>query len=347
MLSEPPPSAPLYSGTPLNSAFSDDELATWYLQVESQWLSRNSPDRVVLSQRQDQTTLQSLQSISTNSFNYPMYAAFRIMLGRQLNATDSIEASYFGLTEWFQRRHMSITSSSPNAEQIMSPFLTCCLVTGTEDYTYDSQFHNAELNVRRVLVDNLDRRVSVLAGFRYVSNNEWFEVLDSNFTVLSGPTASLTGSEFQRAQVYNNLVGGQIGGDISEYLGPLALGVFARGGLFANLSKINVAHEQRLMGAINPASTAGTLTSSSTDLAGIFTAGLQGSFFITTGVFLRFGYDFHVIAGVAQAPNQLRPVTSTLDAAGNIVATNYVPGSFDHDGVLFLHGSSVGLEIAW
>lgn len=324
------------------------DLPSCYLQVEALWLIRDRTDRRLLSERSSQADPATpIQTLTTNSFDFQFAPGLKVLVGKPLDESHSVEVNYFGLNNWFQRETVSITTDTNLEEQTQSPFLGTTIVNGQQQFAYDSMLNNVELNLRREAAVSEYRMLSWLVGFRYLSLNESFSAVNEQVQLVDpmGQFIGTLSDERGRAQTYNNLIGLQVGADLTEAFGPMILGIHGTAGAYANLAKSTYTHRNIIDGTFNPDLSAGVLSQTNTDIAGVFTLGFDSVFRITNGISLRFAYEFFVATGLALAPDQAQPVVVQVDPA---VTVNFAPGNnFDQDGLIFLHGPSVGLLFVW
>lgn len=326
------------------------DLPGFYVEVDALWLMRDRPDRRSLAVRASQQDGTVLATLNTNAFDFEFGPGLRVLVGRPLDEVHSIEVLYYGLNNWFDRKALTINTDSNLDERITSPYLALAIVNGSQQFAYDSMFNNVELNLRREVDAGEYRTFSWLMGFRYLSLNESFAAVNEQ-ALLVDPFGQITGmvaDERGGAQTYNNLVGLQLGAELTETFGPMILGVHGTAGAYANFAKARYAHRYLIDGGFDSFDSAGASSRTNTDVSGVFTLGFDSVFRITSGISIRFAYEFLVATGLALAPDQAQPVTVQFDAAANQFVTTFAPGGgFDQDGLLFLHGPSIGFLFVW
>src|SRR5690606_11380966 len=142
----------------------------------------------------------------------------RVLVGRPLDERHSIEVLYYGLNNWFDRQALNIATESNLEERIRSPFLATSIVNGQQQFAYDSMFNNVEINLRRESPFGEYTTLAWLLGFRYLSLNESFAAVNEQTFLVDnqGQLTGTIGDERGRAQTYNNLVGMQLGAELTE-----------------------------------------------------------------------------------------------------------------------------------
>ncbi len=183
-------------------------------------------------------------------------------------------------------------------------------------YTYGSQIANVELNQRFKLYSfNPYRGLSWLWGVRYLH-------LADDLT-LTGSDLYTGGHEVLDWETKNNLIGAQLGLQWAWGWDRFQLSTEAKVGLFANV------YSQH--GADSGSGIAGFQSfdgsHSGTDLAAIFEFSVLLRYRITSRLWLRAGYQYYGVTGVALGPRQL----DGYDAAGSVG----------------LDGLSLGAEMTW
>jgi hypothetical protein len=224
----------------------------------------------------------------------------------------------------------------------------------TQDFSYQSmtwdystELYNAELNLRH----NLSRRITVLAGFRWLQLNEnlqgtipppdrilpiWkFDPHNNLFEVarienLRGiPTAGAF-PPFWNTSTTNNLYGLQLGAEGKLFdRGRLSIvGLIKVGGYWNHASESTGVSLEKV---VYP-------TGAKTDRAAFAgEAGLQCKYQFAVGLALKLGYQALWLYGVALAPGQIQKTYEIGPAAVTARGVNC------NSGVL-LHGVTAGLE---
>ena len=169
-------------------------------------------------------------------------------------------------------------------------------------WDYASRLYNAEVNVRW----NLWRRVTVLAGFRWVNLSEELE------GILLPPTPHGTGS-FWDTQTKNNLYGFQIGADAKLLeRNRFSIDGVLKAGIFDNhVEETTSVRMERIQFG----------ESDSTDhLAFLGEIGVQCKYQVTPRLSLKAGYEAIWLQGVALAPGQIPETycSRCLDPSGHL-----------------------------
>jgi hypothetical protein len=188
-------------------------------------------------------------------------------------------------------------------------------------YTYNSQVHNAEINMRLLFPSE-----SPYWAFGWLWGVRYFRLTD-DFS-LSGTDDEYQTTETLDYQTTNNLVGPQLGlhcvrgWDRFQLLSEAKLGVMAN---FYTQQGSDVASG-------NPSNfTPLSSSTNGTDASVLFEISIMARFRMTDYLWLRAGYQFYAVTGLALGPRQL----------------GTQPGSADRNGTICLDGLSLGLETAW
>lgn len=314
------------------------------------WLVRDRPPAVELSVRRSQTTLDTIEAASTSALGFQLEPGMRVLLGVHLNPTTSVEVSFFGLNDWTDSRSLTITATDNLTEESVSPFLGVAIVSGSQEFRYSSDVENIEVNLRRLLVDTDERRVSFLGGVRYLSLDERMVIANGTFNFVDPTTGAVTstvGTESGVANTHNNLIGGQIGGEILEYFGPLSFGLDGTMGLYLNPANANYFHILLADGVVLPEGSAGLISDSDTQIAGVFSLGLSMGYQVNRWFSMHAGYQMLLATSIASAADQARTLVFSTDPTTGADVTSFAPGKFERNEVLFLHGPSAGIRIVW
>lgn len=332
---------------------SSGKLPTYNIQADAKWLIRNRPPRIPLAARIDSATGSVQQTLDSDAFDMQMELGMRFLLGIPLSNDTIVEVSYWGLNDWFVGLLMSpiVPADDLTTEEIISPFLNGAIVSGNQIYNYGAEVHNLELNRRRLHVETKERSVSTLIGFRYFNDQEHVTAINEQNSelVVAGVPTGMFGGDEQRAQVYNNYVGAQIGAEGARYCGPFTFAAHGTAGAYANIAKVNVVHSATLDGEPDPTASAGGFSDEDVRGAGIFTLGTTMTTEVGSGVSVRVGYEFMFVTGNHFATSELRPLEVTgTDAMGNPTGFALAPGNpLARGDLLFMHGPWAGLEIRW
>ena len=195
------------------------------------------------------------------------------------------------------------------------------------DWDYSSRLYNAEVNMRW----NPWRRVTVLAGFRWVNLSEELE------GILLPPTQHGIGS-FWDTQTKNNLYGFQIGMDAKLLeRNRFSIDTVLKAGLFDNhVDETTSVRMDRIQYA----------ESAVTDgLAFLGQLGVQCKYQVTSRLLLKAGYEAIWLQGVALAPGQ---IAETYCQGGLDPWANYVQAlGVNCSSSVFYHGANAGLEYSF
>jgi hypothetical protein len=193
-------------------------------------------------------------------------------------------------------------------------------------WDYASRLYSAEVNVRR----SPWRRVTVLAGFRWVNLSEDLE------GILLPPTKYAKGS-FWDAHTKNNLFGFQIGMDAKLLeRNRFSIDGLLKAGIFDN----NVAEATSVrMERIQFGESAAT-----DDAAFLGEVGVQCKYRVTPRLSLKAGYKAIWLQGVALAPGQI----AETYCHGGLIQDTYVQAlGVNCSSGVFYHGATAGLEYAF
>lgn len=308
--------------------------------------------------------------LSTRSLDFNYQPGLRVNLGRYLgtdllNRTHSLEFMYFGLQEWNASNSIVGDLNAAFVQgkdgqfipaltgRIFSPFpLTTGGFNRAESMAIEnsSTFNNFEVNYRIRRGMRPGRKVgwpdgswtrectpswtpSMLAGIRYISFNDQFQWLSrGSFQDLStGETTPIEGD--YKTRTTNDLLGGQIGGDLVHRWCKGSLGFRAKVGLYGNAnqqySQVRTADRADLFELPN-----GDTHVRGYRMSFVGEFGFVGAWNFTPNFAVNASYDFLWLQGVALAPEQLSfhvPTTPQLLDSGSV----------------FLQGVSLGAEFKW
>lgn len=310
---------PELSNTALFTPVSDLSDENWYFQAEALFLRRNnqlSNQPVVLDNDTEETLL------TTGDLSSDIGYGQRFLLGRVLQENSALELSYFGVIDW----PASSTVTSPNNLDIPPD-----LVDPAKDFdnsvlmqvTNSSRLNNAELNWVRSLSGSAWNGTSVLAGFRYVSFNETF-----NIHSIDGDDG--TASDYN-IKATNNLFGAQLGGRVARRYCRWGWDATGKVGLFGN-----AARQQQFIGDDDNLTELRNTSANGGSVAFVGDINTSLVYQLSNDWALRGGYNLMWIEGAALAGNQL-DFSFTSDSGTGI----------NRLGGVFLHGANVGLEARW
>ncbi len=296
----------------------------FYAQAEALFFTRDSRlnDVPVVIQVTDEAnafpgaTLLTLGAVGGNNSD----PGLRLTFGWFVDDCRAWEVTYFGLWDLGG----AATVNGPNNLAIPGDLGLASLdffAADTITLTYNSRLNNAELNHVWLRGNNL----SLLAGFRYVSLEDALNLQ---------ATDADTGTSNYNVTSRNNLYGGQVGARWARAQAWRRFGfdTTAKAGLFYNDASQTQFVEDFPGGGffLRPA-----VSSSGDALAFVGDINLSATYQLTNSWFVRLGYNFLWIEGVAVAPGQF----DFTDTPASGTATNF-------DG-LFLHGVNVGFEGRW
>jgi hypothetical protein len=259
----------------------------------------------------------------------------------------SIELGYLGLLQQHQETLRVGANPTTPSGALVSRFVSR---GGSDSYqpvlypfdyatvntlTYRSRFDSAELNLRYSTQASKRMPLDVLAGVRYMKVQENFDIFAAN----TGPAlpglvnASATGLYSTRTD--NDLIGLQIGGDLSYRLtSHWSLMGRGRGGLLVNSASQRSNLNGTLVATGNPYSETGT--GSGVGMASLFEFGLHTNFQISDNLSLMLGYQGLYLNDLSTAPRQFQWNTDLGSRNG-----------LDRHGSLFFFGPAAGIEWRW
>ncbi|MDX1947318.1 MAG: BBP7 family outer membrane beta-barrel protein [Pirellulaceae bacterium] len=280
--------------------------------------------------------------LQTDNLDFDLESGFRFTALGQIGPASSVEFTFYGL--FFYDDQQTVFSANNDLYSVVSDFgqLPAGGFAETDEsdlqsIRYKSQFDNFEVNYRqRWQAPNCRYQGSWLAGIRYFK-------LKEDFNYLTQSTANGTVLNPRNAQFYtnshNNLIGGQIGGDMWICLIPgLRMGGEAKFGVYGNHYNVD--------NTIRADSTDQVFLEelSTSDVAFIGQADLMATYRINYQWTLKVGYQFLYVDGVALASEQFN---TTPPALVFPTAPNAREPFTNDNGRLFYHGYSVGAEFCW
>ena len=188
-----------------------------------------------------------------------------------------------------------------------SPWLQTPYFDNSLGYTYTSDVANVEINQRFKLFSfDPYRALSWLWGVRYFYLSDDF--------ILSGSDLYSSTNEDLNWQTKNNLIGMQLGLQWTWGWDRFQLSTEAKAGLFANC------YSQQGTDSINgSASSPGfDVSHSGTDLSALFEFSLLARFRVTDCMWIRAGYQYYCVTGLATGPRQLGAQLAGYDAGGTV-----------------------------
>lgn len=309
-----------------------------------------------------------LQSTRTFVFNFE--PGLRVNIGRNLgtdllNRDHTLEFMYYGLQEW-DASHQIVSdladSFLPDAMgnvvpvtfgRLFSPFpLEVGAFNRAEVHHIQnwSNFNNFEVNYRIRRRVGRDRLVawpdgswtsepatgwtpSMLLGVRYIAIDDHFRWTSSGSinNLDTGVSSPMLGR--YNTDTSNDLLGLQIGGDLTFSWRRFSLGARGKAGLFGNYAQ-QTTHlsTQDDFGIFDLPQRDYEVTGQRMSFVGEF--GFVGKWQMTPNLALRATYDFLWVQGMALAPEQL---------AFNLSA----PPRVNQSGYMFFQGVGLGCEFCW
>jgi hypothetical protein len=240
-----------------------------------------------------------------------------------------LEFLYFQIDGWNVCRSVGPTPNEWLVMRAPGDFLQTQddFLTQRMAWDYSSRLYNAELNARW----NPWRRVTVLAGFRWVNLSEELE------GVLLPSTSHGTGS-FWDAQTKNNLYGFQIGVDakLLQY-NRFSIASVLKAGMFDNhVEEASLVRMTRVQFGDS---------ASTNHLAFLGEIGVQCKYQVTPRLSLKAGYEAIWLQGVALAPGQISKTNCHYALLPQDIYIQSL-GVNCNSGV-FYHGATAGLEYAF
>jgi Putative beta barrel porin-7 (BBP7) len=284
----------------------------FYARVEALFLQRTNdanPQTVI------QTSGSAAPVVATGQFGFPMVAGPRILLGKRCDAYSAIEATYFGTQFW---RDVNEVHDPDNLD------LPGALALGANDFrqadvmtaSYRSQLHSAEINY----VQMCDQ-FSLLAGFRYLSWTERFNIRALNDTNLSDYDLNTS----------NNLFCAQLGARTTWLGRHVQWELIGKAALCGN----SASQDQRLTDNNNTIVLRDTHSGGSA-FSFLGDVNLNALRPINQNWQARVGYNLLFITGLALAPDQL---DFTAGPSSGL--------RLDRQGGVFLHGINIGIDARW
>lgn len=305
----------------------------WDIQAEAMYLVREDVSREVnfASEGIDGPIV-----LSTNNLDFDGAPGMRIMGAYLIGPGTNLEGGYFGLLEWDTAA--AVTSDTNNLFSAISNFGLINIVnlpevnnSNFQSINYESELHNWELNIRRRWVSpNCRFHSSLLAGARYLT-------LDENFLYFIQAGDPVIGTTSYLINTTNDLIGGQIGGDLLLCIIP---GLKIGGNLKAGLYSVRAENKTDIFLVRPPDPTLNQHFSEfagDQDVAFVGEGGAEAIIEATERVTLRLGYQFLVIEGVALAPENFNPDFRVVGREAHV----------NHNGSVFYHGFYGGFEYTW
>lgn len=293
---------------------------TWFT-TEYMLLRRSTSDVSVLQHRNGTGgAADNFKLLDAHSLHSGLSHGMRYTLGHELEEGCDISLTYFGMLM------NSGTKVINNSGELDFGFGDSGSLDDLDDADtaiafYDSEFHNAELNVE--IDSEASENLSWLVGLRLFSLNENFYLnLEDNG---SG------GSDY-RIRTRNLLLGPQAGMSWNKRLNDrLAIGVTSKAGVFANFAKESVFLGEEVTPTIRSYKDQTHRVSFVTDIEAKLACRVTDCFFVHAGYFLMFAH------GVALAPEQ-----HDLDRTNVTVFGGDGGNKFNTDNDTLYHGWTFG-----
>lgn len=258
----------------------------------------------------------------------------------------SIELGYLGLLQQQSTVRYAANPSTPggaltsrfvtlNNDGSYTPVLWPFDFANVNTIVYRSRFDSAELNLRYSTAASHRMPIEMLAGIRYLKLQENLDYLASNNNphlpaLIGSPSTGL-----YSARTDNDLIGLQLGGDLSYRLtSDWSLMGRGRGGLLVNSASQRSNLQGTLVSTALPYNDSGT--GSGVGFAGLFEFGIHTNYQLSSNVTLTVGYQGLILSELSTAPRQM--------------LWSLEPGSrngLDRNSSLFYFGPAAGIEWKW
>jgi hypothetical protein len=295
---------------------SSDLDSRWSIQAEALWLQRTLGSNVLLGQTVIASSGAVVDNLSTGDVSFAMQPGMKLRVGYQVNEAFGWEAVYFGMQDWSVARTI-YADPFGSGSQATSPWTQAGSFGRSLGYLYSSQLQNAELNLRREYTSTEYFDAILLAGFRFL---QWNESLDLNGAHYFSPVI-----ENIDVQCRNNLVGGQIGGIVSQDWDRFHASLTGKAALFANVNQLQFSNT--ISGGNSFGFVPISVRSNDAAVAGALDGSVNAWFDLTDHFTVRAGYQLLLISGLGLAPRQM--------------------ANFTENGTVFLQGPSAGVEVHW
>lgn len=287
----------------------------WSVNVEALWLENYVGRGVFLGNTDSYRWNQQYGGMWTDDVASGLQPGIRFQLIGQMGDDKAFEAGVWGLQQWSTSETIDVSRTNGHV-LAESPYLQGAWLIGGFDnfvnYTYKSKVASAEVNERFNFYSDPFREYSWLCGVRYF---HWSDDL-----TLNGSDLYNQAFETLDWQTKNDLVGLQLGLRGVWKMNRLEVSTELKGGLFANI------YSQQ--GTNSASGIAGfqafDISHGDTNLAAMLELSLLIRYRIADHVWLRGGYQYYGVTGLAIAPRQL--------------------SCYDTGGGVGLDGLSIGLE---
>jgi hypothetical protein len=317
----PPPVGSMPAAPGQGGSFFDScvRCSPYYVQGELLYMLRDNRTSVVSVIRVlgEGTGFPGATVLTSGAPEFNMEPGARVLLGWQMNACNALELSYFGIFDWTA----TAVATGENELAIPGDLGLASLNFFAADrmvLDYNAELHNVELNFFHAW-----NQVSWLAGLRYVTINEEFNIRS---------TDSDTGTSNYNIRTDNDLYGAQIGLRFQHCRGRWHWNFTGKAGLYWN-----DASQTQFVTDFPPGFfLRDPVSDNKENVAFVGDLNLSATRQFNNVWALRGGYSLIWIEGLALAPNQL-DFTDTPDS-GSVI---------DSKGGIFMHGVNIGLEARW
>jgi len=341
------------------AAQSNQSIDRWTLSAETIFFERvGTADRTLVERVPGAVpfiqvpTTPGQSALNSTDLNQGFSPGLRLGVTYQAASNLGLKLSFFRIACWDSTRSIG-PDNPPNWLVMRAPgsfFQTQDFSYQSMKWDYSTDLNNAELNLRY----NFSRRVTLLAGFRWLQLNEnlqgtipppdqiqplWklnpYNNLSDVRRIETQPGKPATGAfpPFWNTSTTSNLFGFQIGAEGKLFeRGRFSIEGLTKVGAYWNHASQSTGVS--LLKTVYP-------TGASTDRASfVGEAGLQCKYQVTRVITLKIGYEVLWIDGVALAPGQIQE-TYTIAPS-----TVYALGINSNSSVLF-HGATAGLEFTF
>ena len=294
--------------------------STWSVAIDALFLERSSGGGIPLGYSVYNAASGLPPQVQTDNLYsddalFPLEAGVRLEITRQITDYFSVSATYWGLQQWSVGNTIY---GDPDNDTVLafSPYLQLpSLLLGLDNtlsYTYASQVENVEVNASfRLNHDNSYWHLDWLWGARFIN-------LSDQFT-LTGIDSLNSAEEDLKYTTSNNLVGVQTGLQFVHGWGRFQWETGVKAGLMVNMYKQHGTDTASDPGGMPAGFVPGDASANGTAMAGLFEVSVAARMRITDELWLRLGYQFYDITGVALARG-----SSTVSAtAGTWPSTGY------------------------
>ena len=333
----------LFMASPTQAA-QPGQTMQWTFEAEALILHRNQSRGVPVVR----TTGTARIVLGTNNLNFGFRPGARFTLGFHPDPNNTVEAVYFGLHKFRDRA---------TAKCLSDNCLTTVFAEGPGFFnfddiadddldegspliriSYESRLHNVELNYKRHFMPWGNFTPTLLAGFRFVSVPERFNITAIGEDCCLGSSPSIAS---YKVETTNHLFGLQLGGDGVYRMGPVDITLKAKAGLFANRAR----QSTRYCSVDSPPNDCSDEhfkgSRRETGAAGVADGGLYVTWNVIQNLALTAGYQIFYVAGLALAPEQM--ITSDSTSSN----TKHDISKLNNSGSAFYHGPSVGARVSW